>query len=74
MTVVLHKVTTLIGFKLIMRPKGVVEGKVTMFAALRVLRIEKSRHISNHIDTKLAIEVTLALVEWSYSHAYLDTH
>lgn len=45
-----------------------------MFVALRVLRVEESRHISNHIDTKLAIEITFSLVERSYSYTYFNTH
>jgi hypothetical protein len=74
MMLVLHKVATFIGFELIVRPEGVVEGKVSMLVALWVLGVEEACHISDHIDAKLAVEVTLALVEGSDSDTDFDTH
>jgi hypothetical protein len=74
MMLVLHKVATFIWFEFVVRPEGVVEGKVPMLAALWILGIEESCHISNHIDAKLTVEITLALVEGPDSDPDFDTH
>ena len=57
-----------------MRPKRIIEGKITVLAAIGVLSVEQSGGRAHHFYTQLAMEVGLALVEWANSYPNLNTH
>ena len=57
-----------------MRPKGIVEGEVSVLAAVGVFGVEELRHVAGHIHAELAVHVRLALVERAHSYSHFHTH
>jgi hypothetical protein len=69
----IHKIAVLISREGIMGPERVVESVITrMF--IRVLGIEETSHISDHVNAELAIESRFALIKWTHSHSYFYAH
>lgn len=50
----IHKVSALIDYELVMRPKGIVEGEVAML--VWSLSVIKSGHVAYHVHAELAVE------------------
>jgi hypothetical protein len=68
----LLEISALIGSKLVMRPKWIVEGEISKL--LVVISIEKSRCVSDHVHAKSTIKIYLSLVIRPNPHSYLHTH
>jgi hypothetical protein len=69
-----HEVAALVGLELVMRPEGVIEGEVTVFAVLEVLGVEQLGHVADHVHAQLAAQVRLTLVEGTHPHSNFYTH
>lgn len=68
----LHKVSSFIGFKLIMRPERIIEGKVPMF--FRVIRIKETGSRAHHINTEPTVKILFPLIVWPNSDTNFNTH
>jgi len=70
----LREVSAFLHFEFVMRPEGVVEGKVAVFATLRVICVVETSQVTVHVHAEFTVEVSLALVEGTHPHTYFYTH
>ena len=47
----LHKEAFLIGLELVVGPEGIVKGKISMLAVIRIIGVIKSSHVAYHVHT-----------------------
>lgn len=69
-----HKIAVFVDFEAIVRPKGVVECEVSVFAIVGVVRVKEASHVACHVYAEFAVEVDFSLIEGAHSHSYLHTH